>query len=66
MVWYPRHKPKLKGNFTGVVYTYIQSAISVFILKGLYLNDLGDIGQQCLDTFIFAVIETYLTAVYLM
>ena len=27
MVWYPRHKPKLKENFTGVVYTFIQSAI---------------------------------------
>ena len=27
MVWYPRQKPKLKENFTGVVYTFIQSAI---------------------------------------
>ena len=27
MVWYPRHKPKLKENFTGAVYAFIQSTI---------------------------------------
>ena len=33
MVWYPCHKPKLKENFTGVMYTFIQSAIMVFHAK---------------------------------
>ena len=41
MVWYPRHKPKLKENFTGVMYTFIQSAIRNH--SGLWLILLGRI-----------------------
>ena len=38
MVWYPRHKPKLKENFIGVVYTFIQSAIKYITEISKMLN----------------------------
>ena len=38
MVWYPRHKPKLKENFAGVVYTFIQSAMFFCLKKDMSNN----------------------------